>query len=362
VVADPKALKPYKTYPDQLAQLEGRGLTVADRSAALAALQRLGYYRLSGYFYALRKTNPVGKPGRQNDFETGASFELVVALADFDKRLRLLALDAIESVEIAVRVAIAYRLGKFDPLAHLQPRLLDGRFTQQRPGQAQSRHQDWIARFEEQCSKSREEFMQHHREVYGGQVPIWAARPPHDPERHRPEDSGTSVMCCATTASTTATTSPSWCCCSDIHQDGAREPGPAASWHAHTLPDYARWPELSALRPEPAATTTAPRCSSSASQRRPADRRHLRRRADQPEGAAPPGAAGQGLDGIDWFSAAQDGLGDLYEGLLEKNASETKSGAGQYFTPRPLIDTIIASSSPSPARPSKTRPPAPAAS
>ena len=47
------------------------------------------------------------------------------------------------------------------------------------------------------------------------------------------------------------------------------------------------------------------------------------------------------LDGIDWFSARQDGLGDLYEGLLEKNASETKSGAGQYFTPRPLIDAIV---------------------
>lgn len=47
------------------------------------------------------------------------------------------------------------------------------------------------------------------------------------------------------------------------------------------------------------------------------------------------------LDGIDWFSAQRDGLGDLYEGLLEKNASETKSGAGQYFTPRPLIDSII---------------------
>ena len=39
------------------------------------------------------------------------------------------------------------------------------------------------------------------------------------------------------------------------------------------------------------------------------------------------------LDAIDWFSAQKDGLGDLYEGLLEKNASETKSGAGQYFTP-----------------------------
>lgn len=47
------------------------------------------------------------------------------------------------------------------------------------------------------------------------------------------------------------------------------------------------------------------------------------------------------LDAIDWFSAKQDGLGDLYEGLLEKNANETKSGAGQYFTPRPLIDSIV---------------------
>tara|TARA_R110002072_G_C7961002_1_gene533900 strand:+ start:4087 stop:4308 length:222 start_codon:yes stop_codon:yes gene_type:complete len=34
----------------------------------------------------------------------------------------------------------------------------------------------------------------------------------------------------------------------------------------------------------------------------------------------------------DWYSEEKDGLGDLYEGLLEKNASETKSGAGQYFT------------------------------
>ncbi len=48
------------------------------------------------------------------------------------------------------------------------------------------------------------------------------------------------------------------------------------------------------------------------------------------------------IDAIDWFSAQRDGLGDLYEGLLEKNASETKSGAGQYFTPRPLIDSIVA--------------------
>ena len=47
------------------------------------------------------------------------------------------------------------------------------------------------------------------------------------------------------------------------------------------------------------------------------------------------------IDKIDWYSARQEGLGDLYEGLLEKNASEKKSGAGQYFTPRVLIDVMV---------------------
>ncbi len=49
----------------------------------------------------------------------------------------------------------------------------------------------------------------------------------------------------------------------------------------------------------------------------------------------------QSIDELDWYSAKQEGLGDLYEGLLEKNASEKKSGAGQYFTPRPLIDCMV---------------------
>lgn len=52
------------------------------------------------------------------------------------------------------------------------------------------------------------------------------------------------------------------------------------------------------------------------------------------------------INDLDWFSAREDGLGDLYEGLLEKNASEKKSGAGQYFTPRPLIDCIVALTQP----------------
>jgi type I restriction enzyme M protein len=54
------------------------------------------------------------------------------------------------------------------------------------------------------------------------------------------------------------------------------------------------------------------------------------------------------IDELDWFSARDEGLGDLYEGLLEKNAGEKKSGAGQYFTPRPLIDCIVRLMKPQP--------------
>ena len=48
------------------------------------------------------------------------------------------------------------------------------------------------------------------------------------------------------------------------------------------------------------------------------------------------------IDKIEWYEAREEGiLAELYEGLLEKNAQESKSGAGQYFTPRPLIDCMV---------------------
>lgn len=48
------------------------------------------------------------------------------------------------------------------------------------------------------------------------------------------------------------------------------------------------------------------------------------------------------IDALDWYSVDRDDLGDLYENLLERSAGEKKSGAGQYFTPRHLIDSIVA--------------------
>lgn len=54
------------------------------------------------------------------------------------------------------------------------------------------------------------------------------------------------------------------------------------------------------------------------------------------------------IDELDWYSAREEGLGNLYEGLLEKNANEKKSGAGQYFTPRVLIDVMVRLMDPKP--------------
>ncbi|MEW6677759.1 MAG: class I SAM-dependent DNA methyltransferase [Pseudomonadota bacterium] len=55
-----------------------------------------------------------------------------------------------------------------------------------------------------------------------------------------------------------------------------------------------------------------------------------------------------GGPGETWSSMSADVKGDAYEGLLEKNAQDTKSGAGQYFTPRPLIQAIVDAMAPRP--------------
>lgn len=60
------------------------------------------------------------------------------------------------------------------------------------------------------------------------------------------------------------------------------------------------------------------------------------------------------MDKLEWFNdedsevKSRDDFGDMYEGLLQKNANETKSGAGQYFTPRSLISTIVQLMQPKP--------------
>lgn len=172
-----KNLKPHLTVQQQLALLKARGLEISNDAEALKSLERFGYYRLSGYFYPLRKTKPVGQLGRLSEFIDGASLDLVVQLAQFDKKLRLLVLDGIETVETAVRVAVAHKLGQVHPLAHLEARFLDGKFTQPNPRTPHipSDHQKWLSRYEKALKESKEEFVAHHFASYNGKMPIWAA-------------------------------------------------------------------------------------------------------------------------------------------------------------------------------------------
>lgn len=168
-------LKPYLSFEEQLERLSGRGMQVIDAPAALESLRRYGYYRLSGYWYPFRKTNPRGVPGRQDDFKPETSFELIVALYEFDRQLRLLAMDAVERIEVSVRVDVGHRLGKKHPQAHEYAQYLDGKFAKQPDRNGDIPFLIWQQKTREGVAKAKDEFVKHHRRHYGGKMPIWVA-------------------------------------------------------------------------------------------------------------------------------------------------------------------------------------------
>jgi abortive infection bacteriophage resistance protein len=185
-------VKPWLSVADQLQQLINRGMVVTNVPKALACLERIGYYRLSGYWFAFRERsepcsvwdpNVVGKPkqvktGRipLESFKAGSSFQNAVDLYVFDKRLRLLALDALERIEIALRVDISHTLGQLDCFAYLKPEFFHASFANeldQRTGL--TKHHDWLNKHANLISRSKEEFMRHNKDKYGLPVAIWVA-------------------------------------------------------------------------------------------------------------------------------------------------------------------------------------------
>lgn len=58
----------------------------------------------------------------------------------------------------------------------------------------------------------------------------------------------------------------------------------------------------------------------------------------------------QMIDNEKWVAMSSDVKGEIYEGLLQKNAEDIKSGAGQYFTPRPLIHAMVKCIRPEPMK------------
>ena len=93
--------KPYTNPFDLVNLLKSRGLTVCDESKATHYLEHIGYYRLSAYMYPLLQT-----PKEQHRYKPGSTFDQVMMLYRFDKKLRLLIFNEIEKIEVAVRSVI----------------------------------------------------------------------------------------------------------------------------------------------------------------------------------------------------------------------------------------------------------------
>jgi abortive infection bacteriophage resistance protein len=160
-------MKNWKSIDDQLGLLKSRGMAISEPIRAKKALERFGYYRLSGYWYPFKQADDDGTILDQ--FIPGTHMSDAVDLYVFDKKLRLLALDALERIELALQVDIAYRFGRRDACAHLKPHLLQQKFVMN------GRYKRWEERYRSFETRSgKAAFVKHNKQAYG-ELPIWVA-------------------------------------------------------------------------------------------------------------------------------------------------------------------------------------------
>ena len=172
--------KVFLDIPGQAALLQSRGLELGDPTQAEGLLSQYGYYRLSGYWHPLRNSSlgldGEGKPTVKYDdeFVAGATLAQAIGLAEFDRRLRALFLEAIERIEIAMRVSVALLLGPRGAWAHRDPAHFYPKFAiQPHPTIGVIPYGAWLARLNEHERRSKEQFTIHFREKYGGPLPLW---------------------------------------------------------------------------------------------------------------------------------------------------------------------------------------------
>ncbi|TXC63007.1 Abi family protein [Sphingosinicella ginsenosidimutans] len=176
----PPYAKPHLSFAQQVALLQQRGLAVTNQWQAERHLARIGYYRLKDYWYPLRQSRTAIRPDGSRyadvleDFRPGTSFTQAVDLYVFDKQLRMLMADAIERIEVALRVDVAHTLGKRDAFAHRDTNFLDPKRSIA-PRGPQTRHQKWLARADEAEQRSRADWVEEFRKNYSPPMPIWMA-------------------------------------------------------------------------------------------------------------------------------------------------------------------------------------------
>jgi len=156
--------KPPLTFEEQADLLIGRGM-LGDRGLMISRLSVVNYYRLSGYWHPFREI-----PG--DTFKAGTTFDAVWIRYVFDRRLRLVVMDAIERIEVAVRTRLAYEHAhSFGVFGYVDdPGSL--------PKLAPTVRSDFLAVVGEETRRSREVFVKHFFAKYGDTyvfLPVWEA-------------------------------------------------------------------------------------------------------------------------------------------------------------------------------------------
>lgn len=151
--------KPALTVQDQLALLQSRGLVVSDPAYALRRLRHIGFYRLSAYMLPFQNG---GAGQARHQFVAGTTIEQVVDLYVFDRKLRLLFMDAIERVEVSVRAALSGAIA----VANGPHWFADSTFF------SGINHEKYLAEIGKQIDKSTDVFIDHYYTKYTG-GPAW---------------------------------------------------------------------------------------------------------------------------------------------------------------------------------------------
>jgi abortive infection bacteriophage resistance protein len=157
-----KFTKPALSFPDQADLLISRGL-LADRDALIRRLEQVNYYRLSAYWHSFRD------PGTET-FRPGTKFDVIWDHYVFDRQLRVVVMDAIERVEVAVKTHLANELAlKNGPFAHLDRANLPGLLSHQ--------HRSLLDKIQKEEDRSRELFVKHFHAKYTSEtnLPLWMA-------------------------------------------------------------------------------------------------------------------------------------------------------------------------------------------
>lgn len=167
----------------QVEWLVQRGLEVDDPARAIRLLESVGYYRLTGYLYPfLESGEQVDGKGRTtirmlNTYRPGTALHHAEAIIDFDRQLRLLVMEGVERIEVAVRMRIGYVLGRSSPFAHEDPSCFDDSFTRANTDSrdpSPSKQVLWLERVKDRRDSSDEQFVAHFRQKYDDHMPVWA--------------------------------------------------------------------------------------------------------------------------------------------------------------------------------------------